>query len=159
MIQPTQTLLRWKTAEEQNVAYFEVQQSCSGDGFQVLAQLPASGVYQGASYSYSLESRQASCYYRVVAVDWDGFRSPSSVIRASGSAVPALSLQASEGALRLINPSSFDVSLRVSTLQGQTAIGPIRLAPGAHSTWSCPPGVYLIQVEEPEPRVYKVVVP
>lgn len=68
--------LTWKTATEQNTAYFSVRRSSNGSAYTEIARIPAAG-NSGSETSYSftdnkISTNQQYYYYNLAIVDKDG---------------------------------------------------------------------------------------
>lgn len=70
----------WKTAQEEGVAYFEVEASQDGKNFQVVHQENAANSFTGHTYQVNLEARDHS-YYRLKTVNTNNSVEYSNVVR------------------------------------------------------------------------------
>lgn len=77
-----QVALEWRTAREQNSAYFQVERSLEGTGFEAIGEVAAAGFSQEVrSYRFLDEHPcPGGCFYRLKQVDLDGAYMYSSVI-------------------------------------------------------------------------------
>jgi len=71
-------VIKWQTAQEENVSGFEIQSSCNGTDWKVISTLPAKGnASVSQSYNYSdatslINANSNTLYYRLRIVDKDG---------------------------------------------------------------------------------------
>ena len=74
--------LTWRTANELNTAYFELQRSMNGSSFSPVQSVPAQGGAQStADYSYTdVNLPPGRYYYRLLIVDRDNSRAYSQVV-------------------------------------------------------------------------------
>jgi hypothetical protein len=78
----TYNLVQWKTADESNIDYFEVERSTNGLNFTNIGQVAASN--SSGSHTYDYYDRQlpsTTCWYRVRNIDHDGNGKYSSTVK------------------------------------------------------------------------------
>jgi len=98
-------VLSWKVDNENDLNYYELQQSFDGKNFSLVAQITASAIYD---YSYADNISSASSliyYYRLKMVDKDGNFKYSPVVKISRQA---------KGKFASVNPNPFKQKLLVS---------------------------------------------
>jgi hypothetical protein len=160
-------LLKWTTASELNNAYYQIESSADGVGFQPLGRVAGAGTStQAHRYQFTDANlaRYASgqVYYRLRQVDADGTGTYSPVRAVavpmaagwlaqvfpnpSGSAAPiSLRLQTERGGevqLTLSDALGRRVARQAAPLGAGTTTLPLDFAPGL------PPGVYLLHVRQ-----------
>jgi|GEM_PF-1150731 len=76
--------LTWKTAQEFNTKYFEIEKSSDGQHWQTIGNIAAAGI-SSTERSYNWNDNQASVnnLYRIVEYDIDGRKNISSIIKSS----------------------------------------------------------------------------
>lgn len=85
--------VRWATASELNLDYFELEHSVNGTLFQSIARLDGSGTdsYETRTYSHTHSNpHMGPNYYRLKSVDHDGTYQYSAIVSASSNSRPSL---------------------------------------------------------------------
>lgn len=79
-----QQSLTWKTASEENNAYFSLEKSIDGTNFSSIAIIPGAG-NSNSTISYSAVDREYTnmCFYRLAQTDFDGSTHYSDIIGSS----------------------------------------------------------------------------
>ncbi len=93
-LQNKNVLLQWKTAQETNTHYFNIQRSLTGTAFETVDAVTATGNGTGSAYTYNDQTYAKtnvppSVYYRVQEVDKDGklFYSGTALVHGSQSII------------------------------------------------------------------------
>lgn len=73
-------ILTWKTSQEQNLQYFEIQYSADGLAYKPVNKQAAVNIIQGGSYSVSIQQPSVTGFYRLRMVDKDSSSSYSQVV-------------------------------------------------------------------------------
>jgi hypothetical protein len=74
--------LSWHADAEENVSRYEIERSSDGRSFSVIGTLAAVGQY---NYSYADAAPLANSFYRIKAVDHDGRKSISAIVKFTGA--------------------------------------------------------------------------
>lgn len=74
--------LSWHADAEENVSRYEIERSSDGRSFAVIGTLAAAGQY---NYSYADAAPLVNSFYRIKAVDHDGKKSVSAIVKFSGA--------------------------------------------------------------------------
>lgn len=79
-------VLHWKTTDEQNINYFDIQ--CSSDGMYYSSSAQVSGINNplGSAYTWINPKQSVRGFYRLSIVDNDGLRSFSQIVTLSNPA-------------------------------------------------------------------------
>ena len=149
-----QNELSWATAFEQDLSHFEVQTSHTGsDSWRSIHIKDAMNQEQGSAYQYGHLTDAPLTYYRIVGVDFDGWRTFSGVqpVQRPNHASDATILpNPSLGPLRLSWPAAApDASLFVHTLNGRLITGrdlPAGSTEAALDLSGHPPGIYVVSL-------------
>jgi hypothetical protein len=100
----------WQTASEENNDYFEIQASTNLKQYDTLGRIPGAGTTsQRHNYTFKTNfSNEGLLYFRIVQVDYDGFRTPYPWRQAmcKHSDRPVLTLRP--------NPAMLDERVRIS---------------------------------------------
>ena len=83
--------LKWNTANEQNTKEFSIEKSIDGTSWTFAGTIRANG-QSSSVIQYSYQDNTPSNYYRIVAVDHDGRKTTSPVIRSSCAAKEMISV-------------------------------------------------------------------
>jgi hypothetical protein len=87
-------VLTWKTAQEQNSDYFNIERSTDGSHWTVIGNMPASGNSGNEkTYSFTDNSPVQNAFYRIAEYDLDRRAQYTSVIRSSCSTPDVFSLR------------------------------------------------------------------
>ncbi|MGI4863662.1 MAG: M12 family metallo-peptidase [Janthinobacterium lividum] len=162
--------LRWQTASEQGVAYFEVQRSLSGSSFAGIGRVVATNGSQTHSYMLPDATPTALAYYRLLVQDADGTAtySPVVTVQRDQASQPAFSAVAYPSPV----PSGASVQLQLQSPEAQMvqvlvtdAVGRVVLrqsvALGAGTTLRALPeasqwhGLYLLRVQPATGAAYQ----
>ena len=86
-------LITWKTAQEQNSSYFNIERSVDGIHWTVTGNLPAANNSSlERSYSFTDNNPLQNGYYRIAEYDLDGSLQYTSVLRSSCNATDLFTL-------------------------------------------------------------------
>jgi Secretion system C-terminal sorting domain len=86
-------LINWKTAQEQNSQYYDIERSPDGIGWEVIGKLPAAGnSTTEKNYLFADNNPVQNSYYRVAQYDVDGKRQYSGILKSSCAMAGLLSL-------------------------------------------------------------------
>lgn len=99
-------LLTWKTAEENNVSHFEIEESTDGRNFRYAASEQAIGTGSNM-YRKSLKLSAPVVFYRLKMVDTDGQSRYSPIIRLSEN-------KSNTGLIILNNPVKNELNIRIT---------------------------------------------
>ena len=81
-------LLNWKTAQEQNSSYFNIERSMDGIKWTVISKLPAAGNSNSErSYLFTDNNPVENSYYRIAQYDINGSTKYTSILRSSCNSV------------------------------------------------------------------------
>ncbi len=87
-------LLKWETAQEENIAFFEVERSLDGRLFETLGRVAARNTTSRQAYEWIDEGVAAPyAYYRIVAVEADGQRDYTPIRRLQWAKEDGLQVQ------------------------------------------------------------------
>jgi hypothetical protein len=117
--------IRWSTAEEENVAFYDVERSKDGTNWQTIGQVkPSSKPAIFNNYSYTdKEALTDVIYYRVKQIDFDGhfiYTSISSIKLAPSSFTNIKIASATENLIvKFAQPVKGNVVIRLIALSGQ----------------------------------------
>lgn len=108
-------LFNWRTAQEQNTAYYYVEESIDGVNWDPIGRVPATNVAGENNYQLTTGNPSGKMYYRVAEYDIDGKVEYTSVLRSSCDAADSMSVWP--------NPAHSKVSVNiVSTRQSQVLL-------------------------------------
>ncbi|MEI9935110.1 MAG: T9SS type A sorting domain-containing protein [Ferruginibacter sp.] len=82
----SESLLQWKTADEINTAYFDIERSSDDIHFTLLKTIPAKGTGDNSYTGVDAQTQAGDNYYRLKSVDNDGGYTYSSTILISKAA-------------------------------------------------------------------------
>jgi hypothetical protein len=115
------TVITWKTAQEQNSSHFDVQRSADGLQWTVIGQVPASGNSTSErQYSFQDDHPAQDNYYRVVQYDQDGGAQSTHVLKSSCGVNDVLT----------VSPNPFTDALYINITTRQASAGTMRLFDG-----------------------------
>ncbi|MBF9143195.1 Ig-like domain-containing protein [Hymenobacter properus] len=159
-------VLTWATASEKNSAYFDIERSFNGEGFEAVGRVTAAGNanarinYQFADQSLRLPAA-GQVYYRLNQVDVTGERTYSPVqtltTAKEGAAFEATAYPNpfdSKVAVQLFTPQAGDVALTLHNLMGQTVLThTLTATPGTQEVVlpladRLPAGIYYLTVRQ-----------
>jgi hypothetical protein len=113
--------LKWSTASEDRVDYFEIESTTNGFVFQTLGKIKAAGTStELLNYSLQLEPTTVKRYFRIKTVDIDGKEELSDLIseKACGSAKPIENYRFENNVLEFSNDNAF-LHFELQTAAGQ----------------------------------------
>jgi len=85
-------LITWKTAQEQNTSYFNIERSTDGIRWSVIGSLPAAGnSFDERSYSFADNQPAQNNHYRVAEYDLDGKVQYTNILRSACGTIDAFS--------------------------------------------------------------------
>jgi len=86
-------LLTWKTAQELNSSYFNIEKSINGSSWTVIGMVPSAGNSSiERTYQYTDNSISGNALYRVAQYDLDGKSSYSIIVHSSCNGIEAMKL-------------------------------------------------------------------
>ena len=154
-------LVKWKTADEQNVELYEVQRSTDGIDFSYLGAVKSRA---GSSNTYFLadgSALQGVNYYRLKSIDRDGKNTISSIVsvNVSGNNLLGVNIYPNPAngqfVIKLDGRPAGDLHIRINDLQGRILFKKKLGAVNANNTVSIPlnlntlkRGVYLVQINQ-----------
>jgi len=113
--------LKWSTASEDRVDYFEIESTTNGFVFQTLGKIKAAGTStELLNYSLQLEPTTVKRYFRIKTVDIDGKEELSDLIseKACGSAKPIENYRFENNVLEFSNDNAY-LRFELQTAAGQ----------------------------------------
>lgn len=91
---PTHTLVEWRTTNEMNVNYHEVQRSYTGNNFIGIGKVAAHNSMSDDRYTYAdTDNLNGTAYYRIKSIDFDGKYKYSKVVSVSNASNEIISLK------------------------------------------------------------------
>jgi hypothetical protein len=153
----------WTTTSEVNTAYFELERSKTGSGFERIATIPAANTPGDHHYEFTdAFSAAGKNYYRLRMVDVDGQYTYSPVVSLNmgkaGTVISAIYPNPVKDIVHIaVAGNSNDLSIQIVSLDGKTVMNKQLTTAGIHdlNVSALPAGVYFIKTNNGE--AYKLI--